>query len=201
MDTPLLGLNFYLFTTKFVVKIRYKKNRCRFFLLISNKYSQQYYGQLTTFRLQIACCVHVQTTRLLPQHVIFALKRWFTGILYYCTFDWGPDKPGNIYMLIYLNSCSDPIPSPPVPSYLLLPVYLYAQCLHVPVSPAKFISPQPWTLDTHNFFWLSNFAPYFGKVLKYRYILTSRSLLFFCAVENNQIFYEQPLVLWLDYRI
>ncbi len=33
----------------------------------------------------------------------------------------------------------------------------------------------------------------FGKVLKYRYILTSRSLLFFCAVEKNHIFYEHPL--------
>ncbi len=47
-------------------------------------------------------------------------------------------------------------------------------------------SHQLWTLTT--FFWLNIFTPYFGKLLRYRYILTSRSLLLFCAVEKNHFF-------------
>ncbi len=52
-------------------------------------------------------------------------------------------------------------------------------------------SHQLWTLTTA--FWLNIFTPYFGKSLKYRYILSSRSLLLFCAVEKNHFFYEHPL--------
>jgi hypothetical protein len=77
-------------------------------------------------------------------------------------------------------------------SYSFLSIYAHnAYMYRYPQQPAKFISPQLWTPIT--FFWLGIFAPYFGKVLKYRYILTSRSLLFFCAVEKNHIFYEHPL--------
>ncbi len=52
-------------------------------------------------------------------------------------------------------------------------------------------SHQLWTLTT--FFWLNIFTPYFGKCLRYRYILSSRSLLLFCAVEKKHFFYEHPL--------
>ncbi len=85
-------------------------------------------------------------------------------------------------------------PPPPVPSFLLLPVYLCVQCLHVPESPAKFQSHQLWAPIT--FFWLGSFASFFGKVLKSRYnILTSRSLLLFCALEKNSNFQDHPLTL------
>ena len=38
------------------------------------------------------------------------------------------------------------------------------------------------------FFGLNIFTPNFGKILRYRYILSSRSLLLFCAVEKNHFF-------------
>jgi hypothetical protein len=89
---------------------------------------------------------------------------------------------------------------PPVPSFLLLllPVYLCAQCLtymYRDHAPAKFISPQLWTPIT--FFDLvvlrHNILVKFLDI-GYRYnILTSRSLLLFCAVGKNPIFYEHPL--------
>jgi hypothetical protein len=68
-------------------------------------------------------------------------------------------------------------------------MYIYAYNVYMyrnPQSPAKFISHRLWTPVI--FFWLGCFAPYFGKVLRYRYILTSRSLLLFCALEKNHFF-------------
>ncbi len=53
-------------------------------------------------------------------------------------------------------------------------------------------SHQLQTLTT--FVWLNIFTPYFGKSLRYRYILSSRSLLLFCAVEKNLFFYEHRLL-------
>ena len=121
-----------------------------------------------------------------PKWVICLLpaKQEFTGILLMYPLYWGPDVPCN--MLSYLFSCGDSIATLPVPSFILLHVYLCVQCLHVPESPAKLLSQPLWTPVT--FFWLGSFAPYFGKVLRYRYLVTSRSLLVFCALQKNHFF-------------
>ncbi len=94
-------------------------------------------------------------------------------------------------MLSYLFSCFEAIPSLPMPLFRLLPVYSCVQSGHIPKSPAKYTTPQLWTLIT--FFWLACFAIYFKKSLRYISRSFSENLLLFCALSKK-------LKIWIFFR-
>jgi hypothetical protein len=75
----------------------------------------------------------------------------------------GQEVPGN--MLSYVFSCYNAIATLAVPKFILLPVFLSFQSVHVPDLPAVMQSSQLWTPTT--FFWLNSFQPYFGESLRY----------------------------------
>ena len=120
----------------------------------------------------------------------FTSKKSFTGIFLMYPLHQGQEVP--CYMLSYLFSCYEAIPTLPVPLFLLLPVYSCVQSLHIPESPAEIQSHRFWTLIT--FFWLEIFQPNFGKSLRYMYISFCESLLRNCTATKKSFFYEHPLV-------
>ena len=80
-----------------------------------------------------------------------------TGISYYNSLYLGSQIPENI--LSNLFSCCDSIATIPMPSFLLLHVFLGLQKLLGPISPAKMIETKLWTLIT--FFLAGSFRTIF----------------------------------------